>query len=91
MELVLVMWALWGVSLVFMAGVSIFAARLGRNEEAQIFLAESSNQEKLEQDAIAAKVSKIRPLKVTSLGILGVMTLLVVGYYVVDVFKQFGK
>jgi multidrug efflux pump subunit AcrB len=91
MELVLVMWALWAVSFFFMAGVSIVAAAVGRNEEAQIFLADSSNHERSEQAAIAAKVSKMRPLKMTSLGILGVMTLLVVGYYVVDVFKQFAK
>lgn len=89
MGFVPVMWAVWGVSFVFMACVSIFAARLGRNEEAQIFLADSSRQEELEQDAIAARVSKIRPVKLASLGILGAMTALVVCYYLVDVVKQF--
>jgi len=83
------MWAVWGVSLVFMAGVSIFAARLGRNEEAQIFLADSSSHVKSEQDAILARVNKIRPVKMTALGIMGVMTVIVVVYYVIDILHQF--
>jgi hypothetical protein len=48
MGFVPIMWAVWGVSFVFMAGISIFAARLGRNEEAQIFLADSSSHVKSE-------------------------------------------
>jgi hypothetical protein len=72
-----------------MAGVSIFAARLGRNEEAQIFLADSSSHVKSEQDAILARVNKIRPVKMTALGIAGVMTVIVVVYYLVDIFHQF--
>lgn len=91
MGFVPVMWAVWGVSFVFMACVSVFAARAGRNEEAQIFLADSSSHSKSEQDAIAARVGKLRPVKLTSLGILGVMTVVVVGYYVLDVVKQFAK
>ena len=89
MGIVPIMWAVWGVSFVFMAGVSIFAARLGRNEEAQIFLADSSGHVKSEQDAILARVNKIRPVKMTALGIAGVMTVIVVVYYLVDIFHQF--
>ncbi|MGA2753867.1 MAG: hypothetical protein ABSE53_08865 [Terracidiphilus sp.] len=89
MGFVPIMWAVWGVSLVFMAGVSIFAARLGRNEEAQIFLADSSSHVKSEQDAILARVNKIRPVKMTALGIMGVMTVIVVVYYVIDILHQF--
>lgn len=84
-----IMWALWGASFVFMAGVIMYAARLGRNEEAQIFLADSSNRIKSDQDAIVARVNKIRPLKMTALGIVGVMTVIVVGYYLFDIFHQF--
>ncbi len=89
MGFVPIMWAVWGASFVFMAGVSIFAARLGRNEEAQIFLADSSSRVKTEQDAIVARVNKIRPLKMTALGIAGLMTVIVVGYYLFDIFHQF--
>jgi hypothetical protein len=89
MGFVLIMWAVWGVSLVFMAGVTIFAARLGRNEEAQICLADSSSRVQTEQDAIVARVNKIRPVKMAALGIVGVMTAIVVVYYVFDIFHQF--
>ncbi len=77
------------MSFAFMAGVTIFAARVGRNEEAQIFLADSSNRIKSDQDAILARVNKIRPLKLTALGIVVVMTVIVVGYYLFDIFHQF--
>lgn len=75
--------------MVFMAGVTIFAARLGRNEEAQICLADSSSRVQTEQDAIVARVNKIRPVKMAALGIMGVMTAIVVVYYVFDIFHQF--
>jgi hypothetical protein len=89
MGFVPIMWAVWGVSLVFMAGVSIFAARLGRNEEAQIFLADSSSHVKSEQDAIVARVNRIRPVKTTALWIAGAMTAIVLVYYLFDIFHQF--
>ena len=63
MPLVPVLLSVWGVSLALMLGVSIYVARVGRNEEAQIFLAESSNHVKTEQDEIAARVGKLQPLK----------------------------
>jgi len=89
MGLVPIMWAVWGASLVFMAGVSIFAARLGRNEEAQIYLAASSNRVKSDQDAILARVNKFRPVKMTALWIAGAMTVIVLAYYLFDIFHQF--
>lgn len=89
MALVPVMLSLWGVSLALMFGVSIYVARVGRNEEAQIFLAESSNHVKSEQDEIAARVGKLLPLKRSVMILAGVMTLAVVVYFVYDVFHQF--
>jgi hypothetical protein len=74
-----------------MIGVSVYAARLGRNEEDQLFLADSSNHAKSEQDAIAIKVGKIQPVKRTTLVLVGVMTLVVLVYYIFDVIRQFGK
>ncbi|MGD1106356.1 MAG: hypothetical protein ABR865_04880 [Terracidiphilus sp.] len=89
MGFVPIMWAVWGLSFVFMAGVSIFAARLGRNEEAQIFLADSSSHVKSEQDAILARVNRIRPVKTTALWIAGAMTAIMLVYYLFDIFHQF--
>ena len=89
MKLVPIMWAVWGASFVFMAGVAIISARLGRNEESQICLAESSDRMKKDQDQIAARVNKLRPVKMTALGIAGLMTVVVLGYYIFDIFHQF--
>jgi hypothetical protein len=86
-----VMWVAWGVSLLLTIGVSLYAARLGRNEESQIFLADSSSHEKSEQEGIAARIGKIQPLKHAVLATAGLMTLLIVAYYVVDALRQFGK
>jgi divalent metal cation (Fe/Co/Zn/Cd) transporter len=86
-----VMWVVWGVSLLLTIGVSLYAARLGRNEESQIFLADSSSHEKSEQEAIAARIGKIQPLKHAVLVLAGLMTLLILAYYVLDAFRQFGK
>ncbi|MGB6856114.1 MAG: hypothetical protein WBE03_04450 [Terracidiphilus sp.] len=89
MGLVSILWAVWGIAFAFMAGVTIFAARLGRNEEAQICLADSSTRLKSDQDAIAARVSRIRPLKRFALALVGVMTAVVLAYYLYDIFNQF--
>jgi len=86
-----IMWVVWGTSLLLMIGVSIFAARLSRNEEAQICLADSSNHMKSEQDEIAAKISKIRPIRMATYGFVGLMTAVVVCYYLLDVMHQFGR
>jgi len=89
MGLVPIMWSLWALSVVLLLGVSIYAARLGRNEEDQLFLADSSGYARSEQEAIAARVDRIQPLKRTAIFLTGVMTLLVMAYYVVDMFRQF--
>jgi len=91
MGLVPVMWVVWGVSLVLTAGVSIYAARLGRNEESQIFLADSSSHVKSEQEEIAVRIGRIQPLKHLVLAIAGLMTLLILAYYILDAVRQFGK
>ena len=89
MGMVPVMLSLWGASMALMLGVSIYVARVGRNEESQIFLADSSSHVKSEQDEIAARVGRLRPLKRSVVILAGAMTLLVVIYFVFNVFHQF--
>ena len=89
MAIVPVLWAAWGLSVLLMIGVTIYAARLARNEEDQLFLADSSNHAKTEQDAIAIRVGKIQPVKKMTLAIVGVMTLVVLVYYIFDMIRQF--
>ena len=84
-----VMWTIWGALIVLLVAVNMFQARLGRDEEDQIFLGEGFAAEKSTQAAIAAKVNKVQPIKRAVLGLVGVMTLFVIGYYVFDIIKQF--
>jgi len=86
-----VMWVVWGVSLLLTVGVTLYSARLGRNEESQIFLADSSSHEKSEQEAIAARIGRIQPIKHVVLALAGLMTLLILAYYVLDAVRQFSK
>jgi type II secretory pathway component PulM len=46
---------------------------------------------KSEQEEIAARISRIQPLKRWVLAVAGLMTLLILAYYILDVFRQFGK
>ena len=91
MGIVPVMWSAWVATIVLTAVVVILASRVGRNEESQLFLADSSSHAKAEQDVIAARLSRIRPLKLSILALAGLMTLLVVAYYVLDSIHQFSK
>jgi hypothetical protein len=84
-----VMWSVWGVLVLLLASVNLYSSRLARDEEDQIFLGEGFDQEKSAQASIAAKVSKIEPVKKLALWLLGAMTLFVIGYYVLDIIKQF--
>jgi hypothetical protein len=88
MTFVPVMWALWGAAFFFMAAVTIYASRLTRNEEDQLFLAESSNSMRTEQDAIASRVQKVQPVKRTALVFAIAMTLVVLGYYILDIIRR---
>jgi hypothetical protein len=84
-----VMWSVWGVLVVLLAAISLYVSRLTRDEEDQIFLGESFDHEKSAQAAIVEKVNKIQPYKRLAIWLVGAMTLVVLGYYVLDIFKQF--
>ena len=83
------MWSVWGALVLLLAAVSLYASRLTRDEEDQIFLGEGFEHEKSQQAAIASKIGKLEPIKHLALGLVGAMTLIVVLYYVVDMIRQF--
>jgi hypothetical protein len=89
MTIVPVMWSVWGLLVVVMAALFLYRSSLTKNEEDQIFLDDSFNHVKTAQAAIVEKVNKVQPLvKIASL-LVGVATLFVAGYYVLDVINQF--
>jgi len=89
MTIVPVMWATWGVVVLFTAALYIYRSSLQKNEEDQIFLDDSFEHERNAQAAIVAKVHKVEPFLRVALWLVGLASLFVIGYYVMDVIKQF--
>jgi hypothetical protein len=67
----------------------LYRSRLTRDEDDQIFLDDSFSHERSAQAAIAEKVHKIEPVIRASIWLAGAATVLVVAYYIWDIFVQF--
>lgn len=81
--------SVWGALVLAFAIISLYMSRLSRDEESQIYLSDSFEQEKSFQAAITARISKVQPIKKTVLWALGAMTAIVIVYYVFDMINQF--
>jgi len=88
MTFVPVMWAIWAVLFLLMAALYLYRSNLAKNEEDQIFLDESFNSEKAEQEAIVLRISKIEPWLKVSEWLVGAMTAVVLVYYIHDILHQ---
>jgi hypothetical protein len=82
-------WAAWGVVVLFAVSLYIYRSSLQKNEEDQIFLDDSFDHQRTEQAAIVAKVHKVEPVLRVALWLVGIASLCVIGYYVLDVINQF--
>lgn len=89
MGIVPVMWIVWGVLVLLTAVLYIYRSTLTKDEEDQIFLDDSFQHEQTAQAAIIAKVNKVQPLLRIALWLVSLATLFVIGYYVLDIVKQF--
>jgi multisubunit Na+/H+ antiporter MnhB subunit len=89
MTIVPLMWTVWGVTVLLTAALYVYRSSLTKDEEDQIFLDDSFEHEKSAQAAIVARVNKVQPLFRVALTLVGVATVFVIGYYVVDIFNQF--
>jgi phage shock protein PspC (stress-responsive transcriptional regulator) len=83
------MWIVWVVFVVFMAALYIYRSFLTKNEEDQIFLDDSFDKEKAEQEAIIARVAKVEPLVRVAWILVVAMSIMVIVYYVRDILLQF--
>jgi len=84
-----VIWSVWALCVLFLAVMYLYRSRLTRDEEDQIFLDDSFSHERSAQAAIIDKVNKIQPMVRTSMWLAGVATVLLVAYYIWDIFNQF--
>jgi len=89
MTFVPVMFSVWGAFLVLFIALKLYAARLARDEDDQIMLNDSSSNMKTEQAEIVARVGKVEPLQRIALGLVGAMTIFIIGYYILDIIHQF--
>jgi hypothetical protein len=83
------MWAVWAAFVLVMIVLKMYTDRLARDENDQLTLDEAFDTLKTEQAAIVAKINKLNPVRRVVFGLTGVMSLVVVGYYVLDVVNQF--
>lgn len=84
-----VIWSVWVLCILFLAIMYVYRSRLTRDEEDQIFLDDSFSHERAAQAAITDKVNRIQPVLKTSIWLAGAATILVVVYYIWDIFNQF--
>lgn len=84
----MVLWSVWSVFALLMAGLYIYRSSLTRDEEDQIFLDDSFDHEKVHQAAIVARVAKVEPLVRVARWLVVAMTAVVVVYYVRDIMVQ---
>ena len=89
MSLVLVMWSVYGALVAITAVLYIYRGRLQRDEEDQIFLDDSFEHEKAEQEAIVARVNKIEPSLRVMKWLVAVATVIVIAYYIWHIATQF--
>jgi cytochrome c-type biogenesis protein CcmH/NrfG len=83
------MWIVWGVLVLVYVAIRIYVARLDLDENDTILLDDAFAHERAAQEAIIAKVKKIEPAQRVVLIALVVMSLIVIGYYVWNMWQQF--
>jgi hypothetical protein len=83
-----IMLSVWILTVVFMAIMLLYRSRLARDEEDQLFLDDSFNEQKAAQAAIAARVEKVQPMVKGSELLAGVATLFVIGYFALDMYNN---
>ncbi|MGA3263966.1 MAG: hypothetical protein ABSC47_07965 [Terracidiphilus sp.] len=80
----LIMWIAWGVLVLFLAAVKVYAWRVNRDEDDQIVLDDAFSHVKNEQAEIIANVKKIEPVVRLAFWLVVAGTLFVIGYYIWD-------
>lgn len=83
------MWMVWGVLVLFFVVFRLYVSRMSRNEDDQIVLQEPFEHVRAEQAAIAARLHRVEPVGRVLVGLVGAMTLYIVGFYVLNMIHQF--
>ncbi|MFP5277077.1 MAG: hypothetical protein ACLGPM_08175 [Acidobacteriota bacterium] len=81
-------WVVWCVLLLLFTVVSLIAGRLARDEDDELILHESLDHVRQEQAAIVARLHRVEPLKRMLMWLLLAVTLIVIGYYALDIYRH---
>ncbi|MGC2617948.1 MAG: hypothetical protein WA414_02845 [Acidobacteriaceae bacterium] len=79
-----VVWIVWASIITILLVLIVYRSNLTRYEEDQIFLDESGNHQKKEQEDILVKVNKIQPFIRVVTGVTCALTIGIIGVYVWD-------
>jgi hypothetical protein len=83
------MWIVWGLLVLVYVAIRIYVLRVDLDENDTILLDDAFAHERAAQEAIIAKVKKIEPTQRVVLIALVVMSLIIIGYYVWNMWQQF--
>jgi ABC-type uncharacterized transport system fused permease/ATPase subunit len=83
-----VVWIAWAVIITFLLVLLVYRSNLTRYEEDQIFLDESANHQKKEQEEILVKVNRIQPWIRIVTGATCALTVGILGVYVWDALQH---
>jgi hypothetical protein len=75
------MWIIWAICALATIVLFGYRSNLTRDEDSQIFLDEAFAHEKALQGQIASKLNRVQPLVRTGLVATGIMSAIVVAYY----------
>lgn len=82
------MWVVWSALLLLFVAVKLIADRVARDEDDELILHEAMDHVRQEQAAIVARLNRVEPLKRTLMWLVIAMTVVVIGYYALDVYRQ---
>ncbi len=88
MHLLPMIWVVWCALLLLFTVVSLIAGRLARDEDDELILHESLDHVRQEQAAIVARLHRVEPLKRMLMWLLLAVTLVVIGYYALDIYRH---
>jgi len=89
MNFIIVIWIVWVVLAVVLLGLLLYHMNITQDEEDDLFLDAAEETERRRQDDVSAKLKRLKPWIRICGGVEGIVTLILVGFYIVDAMRQF--
>ncbi len=89
MNSIIVIWIVWAVLTVILLGLLLYRISISQYEEDRLFLDGENELQHHAQDEMLAKLKRLRPAIRICGGAEGIVTLILVGFYVLDALRQF--